>query len=67
MREAYALPDDVRPLTALAIGYAASLEDTPEEMRDRQARPRERRPLPEFVFGERWGEPAGFLGRNART
>jgi len=61
VRETYALPDDVLPLTALAIGYSAPLEDTPEDLRDRQARPRERRPLREFVFGERWGEPARFL------
>ena len=63
VREAYALPDDILPLTALAIGCAAPLEDTPEDLRERQARPRERRPLPEFVFGERWGEPARFLER----
>ena len=61
IRAAWALPDDILPLTALAIGHAASLETTPEDMRDRQARPRERRPLPEFVFGEHWGEPAAFL------
>ena len=61
IRAAWALPDDVLPLTALAIGHPASLEATPEDMRDRQARPRERRPLPGFVFGERWGEPAAFL------
>ena len=61
IRDAWALPDDVLPLTALAIGYAASLAATPEGMRDRQRRPRERRRVPEFVFGERWGEPAPFL------
>ena len=61
VRETYALPGEVLPLTALAIGYAASLEATPEAWRERQARPRERRRLPEFVFGERWGEPAPFL------
>ena len=61
IRDAWALPDDVRPLTALAIGHAASLSETPEDMRDRQRRPRERRRLPEFVFGERWGEAAPFL------
>ena len=61
IRKAYALPGDILPLTALAIGYAASLDTTPEDLRDRQARPRERRRLPEFVFGQRWGEPAAFL------
>ena len=61
IRDGWALPDDVLPLTALAIGHAASLAETPEAMRDRQRRPRERRRLPEFVFGERWGAPAPFL------
>ena len=61
IRAAWALPDDVLPLTALAIGHAASLAATPEDLRDRQRRPRERRRLPEFVFGERWGAPAPFL------
>ena len=61
IRQAYALPDDALPVTALAIGYAAPLTATPEEWQDRQARPRERRRLPEFVFGSRWGEPARFL------
>ena len=61
IRELWALPDDILPLTALAIGHAATLEATPEDMRDRQARTRERRRLTEFVFGERWGRPAGFL------
>ena len=65
VHEAYSLPAEILPLTALAIGYAASLEATPEDLRDRQARPRERRRLPEFVFGERWGEPADFLERDA--
>ena len=61
IRDAWALPDDVLPLTALAIGHAATLAETPEDLRDRQRRPRERRRLPEFVFAERWGEPAPFL------
>ena len=66
IREAYALPDEVLPLTALAIGYAAPLETTPGEWRERQARPRERRRLSEFVFGARWGEPAPFLAGDPR-
>ena len=61
IREAYALPKEVLPMTALAIGYAATPEAAPEEWRARQVRPRERRRLSEFVFGERWGEPAALL------
>ena len=65
--EAYALPDGFLPVTAIAIGYAALVEATPEELRARQSRPRERKSLPEFVFGDRWGEPAAFLAANERT
>ncbi len=61
VREAYALPEEVLPMTALAIGYAATPEAAPEEWRARQVRPRERRRLSELVFGERWGEPAALL------
>ena len=61
IREAYALPEEAHPVTALAIGYAAAPEAASEEWRARQVRPRERRPLAEFVFGERWGEPAPLL------
>ena len=67
VRETYAVPGSVVPVTAIAIGYAASLEASPEELRDRQARPRERNPLPEFVFGSVWGRPAEFLGPDGRT
>ena len=61
IRGAYAVPEDVLPVTALAIGYAAAPAATPEEWRERQLRPRERRRLAELVFGERWGVPAAFL------
>lgn len=61
IREVYALPPGVLPLTALAVGYTAPLDAAPEELRGRHARPRERKPLAGFVFGERWAEPAPFL------
>ena len=61
IRGACAVPEDVLPVTALAIGYAAAPASTPEEWRERQVRPRERRRLAELVFGERWGAPAAFL------
>ena len=61
IRGAYALPEDVLPVTALAIGYAAAPEAASEEWRARQVRPRERRRLAEQVFGERWGAPAALL------
>ena len=60
-RELYEIPADVQPLTALAIGYAASPDSAPEKLRDRDLAPRPRKPLSEFVFGAKWGTPSSLL------
>ncbi len=57
-RELYRVPDGFRPLTGLAIGYAASPDTLPENLRPRDLAPRTRRPLAEFVFGGQWGTPS---------
>ena len=54
-RELYRIPDGVRPLTGLAIGYAADPGVLPESLRARDLAQRTRRPLAEFVFGGQWG------------
>jgi nitroreductase len=54
-RELYRIPDDVRPLTGLAIGYEGDPNALPENYRQRDLQPRTRKPLAEFVFGGAWG------------
>ncbi len=54
-RALYRIPDGVRPLTGLAIGYAADPDALPENLRGRDLALRTRRPLAEFVFGGQWG------------
>src|SRR5687768_4683110 len=44
-RSTYSIPDDVQPLTALAIGYAAAADTLPEKLRARDLSPRTRKPL----------------------
>lgn len=61
VRELYAVPDDFLPLTGLAIGYLGDVNDLPEGYRPRDLSPRQRRPLPEFVFGGRWGEASELV------
>tara|TARA_A100001391_G_scaffold193797_2_gene169464 strand:+ start:586 stop:1191 length:606 start_codon:yes stop_codon:yes gene_type:complete len=56
VRSLYGLPDDVEAKTGLAIGYAAPVESVPDELRDRDLKPRQRKSLQEFVFGDKWGE-----------
>jgi nitroreductase len=57
-RELYNIPADVRPLTALAIGYVGSPDALPERYRPRDLSPRQRKPLTEFVFAGQWGSAA---------
>jgi nitroreductase len=54
-RTLYRIPEDVQPLTALAIGYAAEPDSLPEKYRDRDLAPRQRKKLTEFVFSGQWG------------
>jgi nitroreductase len=58
-RELYKIPEDVQPVTALAIGYRADPGSLPESLRARDVGARARKPLSEFVFGEEWGKASG--------
>lgn len=61
VRELYAVPEGVEPLTALAIGVAGEATGLPEKLRQRETAPRTRKPLAELVFADRYGRPApGF-------
>ena len=55
VRETYRVPDDVQPLTGLAVGYASNPNILPEKLRARDLAPRERNKLADFVFGSTWG------------
>ena len=55
VRELYRVPEDVQPLTGLAIGYAGDPKVLPEPLRGRDLAPRARNRLAEFVFGSTWG------------
>jgi nitroreductase len=59
-RESYHIPKGIDPWTVVAVGYAAEAEDAsvPENLRQRDRNARSRKPLEEFVFGDRFGEAA---------
>jgi nitroreductase len=56
-RELYQIPDGHEAVTALAIGYAGNPSNAPDEIKQRDSAPRQRRKLSEFVFGGLWGSP----------
>jgi nitroreductase len=59
VRELLEIPDGYEPMTIVAIGYFGKIDDLPEELglRDDETAPRTRKPLTDFVFGERWNQP----------
>jgi nitroreductase len=61
VREVFQVPEGVQPLTALAIGYVGNPTSLPEQIASRDAAPRSRKPLSEFVFSGRWGTTAAVV------
>ncbi len=66
-RAFYAIPEDCEAWTGWAIGHRGDPDRLPESHRDRDRAPRQRKPLGELVFGERFGEPAPFVGRRSES
>ncbi|HEX4724434.1 MAG TPA: nitroreductase family protein [Pseudonocardiaceae bacterium] len=56
-RREFALPDDVRPVIAIAVGGIGDPERLPDWRRDREISPRTRLPLSELAFTGEWGRP----------
>lgn len=57
-REVYGIPAQSEAWTAMAIGYRADPANLPEELQRRDTAPRQRKPLRQFVFSARWGNPS---------
>ncbi len=56
-RELFAIPEGYEAWTGLAIGYVGKPDSIPENLRERDLTPRQRKPLSEFVFSGNWGTP----------
>ncbi len=54
-REMCEIPESVRPMTALAIGYLSDPDSLSEPYQERDLAGRDRKDLSEFVFGGIWG------------
>lgn len=60
-REIYEIPGGSEAWTGLAIGYRGDPMSLPDTLRQRELTPRQRKPLSQFVFGGKWGNPSAFL------
>lgn len=59
-REVFQIPPRHDPLTMIAIGYPADPESLDEDLRKKDLAPRQRKPLSEFVFTGKFGQPAAL-------
>ena len=57
-RAVFALPEDVRPIVAIAVGKLGDPDQLDERRRGRELAPRTRLPLDEIAFSGEWGRPA---------
>jgi nitroreductase len=60
-REVYGIPENSEAWTAMAIGYRGDPARLPDELRERDLTPRPRKPLSQFVFAARWGDPSPLV------
>ena len=57
-RAVFALPEQVRPVVAIAVGTLGDPDQLDERRRDRELAPRRRLALDEIAFTGQWGRPA---------
>lgn len=54
------IPQGFEPVTAIAFGRPGNAASLPEAVRSKDAAPRKRKPVHEFVFAERWNTPTSW-------
>ena len=60
-RQLFDIPAGFEAWTAIAIGYRGKPSNLPEVLQERERLPRQRKPLPQFVFSGKWGTPSPFV------
>lgn len=60
-RDVYGIPKNSEAWTAMAIGYKGDPARLPEKLKERDLTPRQRKPLHQFVFAARWGDPSPLV------
>ena len=60
-RETYSIPEHVKPVTGIAIGYSKPADQLESSLRERDEAPRERKSLGDMVFSGSWGTASGIV------
>jgi nitroreductase len=60
-RKIFNIPADYEAVAGFALGYPGDPQSLPEELRQREIAPRQRKPLDSFVFTGQWGKSSPLL------
>ncbi len=60
-REVYQIPEHSEAWTTIAIGYKGDPARLPDALKERDFAPRQRKPLSQFVFTGKWGDPSPLV------
>jgi len=55
-KQAFNLPERFEPMTVFVIGYLGEPDSLPDDKRESELAPRERKPLSSFTFENEWGQ-----------
>jgi len=62
IRTTYGIPEEYDPVAGVAIGYLGKADGLPEHLQARDAAPRSRKALTDFVFEGTWGKVSPLIG-----
>jgi len=60
-RAEYKIPRGYEPVAMIAVGYPGDPAVLPDHLRERELKPRNRRPISDFVFAEQWGHTSPLV------
>jgi nitroreductase len=61
-RELFAIPEGYEAVAGIAIGYPGEAHTLPDQLKERELAPRERKALDSFVFTGKWGKVSPIVG-----
>lgn len=60
-RDLFDIPEGYEAWTGMAIGYLGDPMTLPDYLKERELKPRQRKPLEQFVFSGKWGNPSPLM------